>query len=347
MTPFVVCRPATLVRRFAACLSLVLSLLAFSATVAAQPEPSDVDRATARALAREGYEAQQRGQYGLAADRFGRADALVHAPTLLLGLARAQQGLGELVEAYETYQRLIREPLPTDAPPAFVKAVEDAKREAPAVAARLAWVTLVVRGPSVQGPTAARITVDAVSVSKAAIGVRRACNPGTHVARAFAPGFRSTERSFVVTEGGAETIVLDLPREAAAPTLTGPETAAPTLAGPVAASAAPASSWHTPVGIIALSAGAAGLIVGAVTGALALGQHASLSSECPDGRCSTAHAGEVDTYRNLADVATVATLAGAAAAAAGVVLLLTPPASPHQPVGVYVGPLAAGITGRF
>ena len=59
------------------------------------------DRATARALAREGYEAQQRRQYALAADRFERAEALVHAPTLLLGLARAQQGLGELVEAQE------------------------------------------------------------------------------------------------------------------------------------------------------------------------------------------------------------------------------------------------------
>jgi len=46
-------------------------------------------------------------------------------------------------------------------------------------------------------------------------------------------------------------------------------------------------------------------------------------------------------------LATVATLAGAAAAAAGVVLLLTPPASPGPSVGVYAGPCAAGITGRF
>jgi hypothetical protein len=337
MTPLVVCRRATpFVRRLAACATLVPSLLALSAPVGAQ-EPSAVDRATARALAREGYEAQQRGQYGLAADRFERADALAHAPTLLLGLARAQQGLGGLVEAQETYQRVIREPLPTDAPPAFVKAVEEAKREAPAVAARLAWVTLLVRGPSVEGPAAARVTVDAVSVPPAALGVRRACNPGTHVARAFAPGFRSAAHSFGVNEGGAETIVLDLP----------PEPAARAPAGSQAATAGPASSWHTTAGIVALGAGAAGLIVGGVTGGLALGRHASLSAECPDGRCSTAHAGEVDTYRTLADVASVATIAGAAAAAAGVVLLLTPPASRRPSVGVYTGPLAAGIAGKF
>ena len=342
MTPLVVCRPATLVvRRFAACLSLVVSLLALSAPAGAQPEPSDVDRATARSLAREGYEAQQRGQFGLAADRFERADALVHAPTLLLGLARAELGLGELVEARESYERLLREPLPAGAPPAFVKAVEDAKREAPAVAARLAWVTLVVRGPSVKGPAAARVTVDAVPVPAAAIGVRRACNPGTHVARAFAPGFRSAEQSFAVNEGGAETIVLDLPPKAGAPALAGPE------AVPEVATAKRSSSWHTTAGIIALGAGAAGLIVGGVTGGLALGQHASLSDECPNARCSTAHAGDVDTYRTLADVATVATIAGAAAVAAGVVLLLIPHASPRPSVGVYAGPLAAGITGRF
>lgn len=69
MTPVVLCRRATpFVRRLAACVSLVPSLLALSAPVGAQQEPSAVDRATARALAREGYEAQQRGQYGLAAD---------------------------------------------------------------------------------------------------------------------------------------------------------------------------------------------------------------------------------------------------------------------------------------
>jgi hypothetical protein len=42
---------------------------------------SDVDRATARALTLEGYEALDRKDYATAADRFGRADALYHVPT--------------------------------------------------------------------------------------------------------------------------------------------------------------------------------------------------------------------------------------------------------------------------
>src|SRR5262249_50101448 len=56
-------------------------------------EPSASDRATARVLADEAGDALDKKNYEIAADRFGRADALVHAPTLLLGLARAQVGL--------------------------------------------------------------------------------------------------------------------------------------------------------------------------------------------------------------------------------------------------------------
>ncbi|HEY8945131.1 MAG TPA: hypothetical protein VIM73_12760, partial [Polyangiaceae bacterium] len=47
-------------------------------------EPSAEDRATARALAGEGYQALQQKDYSTAADRFSRADALVHAPTLMI-----------------------------------------------------------------------------------------------------------------------------------------------------------------------------------------------------------------------------------------------------------------------
>src|SRR5580658_8764412 len=91
-----------------------LAFLAVSWLVAgvARAEPSDADRATARSLAHEGFDAQQHGQFAVAADRFSRAEALVHAPTLLLGLARAEVGLGSLLAAHETYERILREPLP-------------------------------------------------------------------------------------------------------------------------------------------------------------------------------------------------------------------------------------------
>src|SRR5688572_30046531 len=87
---------------------------------------SEADRGQARQLAIEGNEALEKKDYVTAADKFGRADALFHAPTLLLGFARANAGLGKLVVAVEAYRRVVREGAPPDQP-TFVQAVEEAK----------------------------------------------------------------------------------------------------------------------------------------------------------------------------------------------------------------------------
>src|SRR5207302_4170048 len=85
----------------------------------ARAEATASDRATARVLADEAGEALDQKNYEVAADKFARAEALVHAPTLLLGLARADVGLRKFVEAQENYQRIVREGVTPGAPPAF------------------------------------------------------------------------------------------------------------------------------------------------------------------------------------------------------------------------------------
>src|SRR5688572_8370318 len=82
----------------------------------AQAEPTEADRATARALATEGYRALQRKEFEVAAERFQRADALVHAPTLMVDWARALVGLGRLVQAEEKYAQVVREGVDAKAP---------------------------------------------------------------------------------------------------------------------------------------------------------------------------------------------------------------------------------------
>src|SRR6266542_5174969 len=88
------------------------------APVKASAEAPDADRTMARAMAEEGQDALERRDYRVAEDRFTRADALIHAPTLMLGLARAQAGLGKLVEAHESYQRILREGVKPGSPAA-------------------------------------------------------------------------------------------------------------------------------------------------------------------------------------------------------------------------------------
>src|SRR5258708_2399806 len=95
----------------------------------AQANPSDSDVATARQLTLDGYAALQRRDFARAESRFARADAIFHAPTISLGLARARVALGKLVGAQEAYSRVVHTTLPADASPVFTKAVEDARAE--------------------------------------------------------------------------------------------------------------------------------------------------------------------------------------------------------------------------
>src|SRR6266851_1883903 len=119
--------------------SLLVACGLAMAPATASADASAADRATARAMAEEGQDALSRGDYRLAEDRFGRADSLIHAPTLLLGLARAQAGLGRVVEAHEIYKRILREGAKPGSPAPFFKAVGDAAKEVDLIAARLAW----------------------------------------------------------------------------------------------------------------------------------------------------------------------------------------------------------------
>jgi hypothetical protein len=123
------------------CLGLLCLALAVR-TAAAQP--NEADRATARALALEGNAALQKKDYATAVDRFGRADALVHAPTLVVDWARALQGLGRFVEAHEKYELVIREGVDPSAPKSWQRALDEAKKELELLKPRLAWITVVL-----------------------------------------------------------------------------------------------------------------------------------------------------------------------------------------------------------
>ncbi len=79
----------------------------------------------------------------------------------------------------------------------------------------------------------------------------------------------------------------------------------------------------TTVGWVALSIGAAGVIVGTVTGVLALSKKADLDEVCVDrSRCPSDRAPDIDTMNTLAHVSTAGFIVGALGVVAGTVLLL-------------------------
>jgi hypothetical protein len=317
-----------------------LTALVFTALLAptvALADTSDADRATARTLAGEGQEALEKKDFTTAADRFARADSIIHAPTLELGLARAQVGLGKLVAAQETYNRIGREGVAAGSPPTWAVAVETARKEGEALAPRVPQVVITVKGSS-----SVKVTIDDAPIPSAALGVKRPADPGKHLIRAVAEGFAPAEASVVLREGAKETVTLELKAPTAAkppvPTVVTPPgpTPPPKPTGaavvpppppPVvpAGPEAPRGSTQKTLGFVALGVGGAGLVLGAVTGGLAIGKHGDLATSCKNG-CPTDKLDELSSYHTLGTLSTVGFIVGGAGAVAGTILLLTLPA---------------------
>ncbi len=308
------------------------ALLALSACLAGAPAlaQSDADRATARQLAQEGQDALRAKDYATAADRFARADRLFHAPTLLLGLARAQAGQGKLVAAHETYRTLLRETIPADAPSAYAKAVEAAQAEITALAPRIAHVTITV-----EGGVQPRATLDGFALSPAAWGVKRPIDPGKHVVRAGDYGFKPVEVTFEIAEGATLTVPMQLVAAPSGSPAWGYPAVTPTPAAPAPAPAPPPrpSSAMKVTGIVIAGVGVAGLAAGAITGAMALGDAGTLSDECnADLVCPGSERDTVSSYRTLSTTSTATFIAGGVLTAGGVALILAAPSRPaaHQ-----------------
>ena len=335
--------------------------LALLCTVAiAAPEAraqSAADKATARDLGVEGQAALDKKDYATAEDRFRRADALYHAPTLLLGYARAEAGLGKVVNASEAYNRIAREGVAPGAPAPFVAAVEAAKAEVGAVQARIASVTITVKGP--ENPT---VTLDEQPVPVAALGVKRAVDPGAHVVKASADGWQPAETKFTVTDAASANASLTLVKApassvaAAAPSAGASGQAGVSTSAPPAADTGTSSSGGTQrtLGIVGMAAGGVGLVVGAVTGIVAIGKHSTLNDECKGGTCPSSASGDLDSYHTMGGISTAGLIAGGVLAVAGVTLFFTAPHGgsatstaerPH--VTPYVGIGSVGAVGTF
>jgi hypothetical protein len=309
---------------------------------------SEADRATARELAAEGNDALKKKNYETAEDRFRRADALVHAPTLVVDHARSLVGLGRFAEAYERYQLVLKEGAAANAPRAWKLAVKDAEREVQPLAAKIAWLTLKVK---TQGDV--HVWMDGREVSAEELGARRPVDPGTRAITARATGFLPKETSLTLTAGGETALEIELD-----PAPPEPEPVAAVRTPEVAAIASPPAKDRTWV-YVAYGVGAAGLVTGVTAGVLALGVRSDIDSECPDLHCTATTADQLShmkdqksKYQTLGVVSGVGFALGLAGAATGTALLLMQNKGESAPsasarVVPYLGLGELGVTGRF
>jgi hypothetical protein len=355
-SPWPVERRSRLLRRRALAAAVALSLALPGSRAAAQ---SDEEKAAARAMAIQGGEALAARQYADAFDLVSRAEQLVHAPTHMLMIARAQVGLGRLVAAKETYLRLLREELAATAPAAFKRAQAEARDDLSALDPRIAQLRIALEGV---GQKKVTVKMDDQPVSPVLVGVFRPVDPGKHEVVATPAGQGPVRGSIELKEGERKEIKLAIPdaplTAAPPPGPLGPPDLSPPPPPPSDQTESP--GFFTPLRGVGVGFGAAGL-VGVVVGSFFVAKGFEFSGEadkkskaCVLGGCLPFQKQQIldldAQAANAKNIGIAAFVVGGAALVGGVTLIVIGKPTPRR-AGAYVAPWfsgnAGGILGAF
>lgn len=347
--------------RWFAPVALALSLLFPAGAAQAQ---SDEDKAAARSLWSQATESLAAGKFEETIDLATRAEALVHAPTHVILIARGQAKLGRLVAARESYLKIIREDLPATAPGAFKKAQQEAKDELAAIEPRIASLKVALEGA---GGRKIPVKIDEQQVPDALVGVYRPIDPGQHKVTAFPPGLKPVEGSVSLGDGEKKELSLKIPEGPLPPGVPVSATDNPDqVGGPTGAPPPPPpdSGGTSPLTWVGLGVGGLGLVgVGVGVTFLVIGGGTQSDADSQFDTCAAAPGGctaaqQADIEQLDSDAASQKTIgviglaAGGALIAGGAVLtaigLTSKPKSPSAGwVMPYVTPGGLGVRGAF
>jgi hypothetical protein len=327
---------------------------------AQQQQPSAGDVAQARELYNQGLALRDKGDLPGAIEKLRAAHALASTPITGIELGRTYVSSGKLVEARETLLAVGRIPVSSQETPRSSQARADAAQLAEQVRPRIP--TLVVKVSGV--PTGAvAVTIDGAAVPTEALTAPRLVNPGSHQLVATSTSGGSATTQVEVKEGETRTVELkivfagDSTAQPAAPAQSG----APAGGGatgsvavsPDTGSPARSSSSLSPVltfGGFGLAG--VGIVVGSVTGVMALSKGSSVKNACDGLDCPRSVDGDLSSGRTLATVSTVSFVAAGVGAALGVTGLLLHPHQERAPASTawvtpWVGPGSAGLSGAL
>jgi hypothetical protein len=288
-----------------------------------------------------------------ASQKLEKAYQLLQVPSVALWSGRALEARGLLVEASERYRAAARLTVLKGDPEVQSQGKKDAARELEKLLPRIPVLVIDI----VHGSGAPTVTLDGKTVPPALFGEEQPVNPGTHEIKVGAGG-HSTLRQVALKEGDKKRESIDVdgaqPTAAALPTVS-PLAAVSTSAPATTDAASSGSSSRKNLAYVALAAGGAGLVVGGVTGGLALGKHSSLanSSNCRGDVCLASERDAVNSLATLRTVSSIGFIAGGVVATTGLVLLLTGKsenagAATRAPrIALRLGPQGVSLAGAF
>ena len=330
-----------------AAIAILAGLLTLAGTAGAQT--TEAARAAARQLATEGVNNFEAGEFGAASDKLNRAYETIHAPSLGLWSARALVGCGRLVQASERYLEVMRLDPRNGDEAVQREAQAEASREHTELQPRIARLTLAVFNGAPDAEL--EVTLDGVLLPAPLLRAQVPADPGEHVIEAR-QGALYAKQMVTLAEGARVNVSLQLmlvaerasstaatPRQLPAPR----RTPAP-LGAPAVERKAPVALW------LSLAGAGAGLVVGSVTGVMAIREREPVAPNCPNDVCDPKYTREVDRLNTLRTVSTVGFAVSGAGLATAAVLWLTAPRA-QQPARAYVRPRIGlrqvGVEGAF
>jgi hypothetical protein len=331
-------------------ISLLAATLAALVLFAARVNAQEVD-ASARAVARDlgyaGVAAFERGEYQLATEKLERAFKLLEAPSLGLWSARALVKLGKLVQAAERYRLVGRIKASAGELEVQRQAQQDAAAELATLEKRIPTLVVLIEGASAGGVA---LELDDAPFAAALMGEPVPVNPGSHRVTANERGHTAAQ-TVSLAEAERKHVTLRLGSPMPAP--QGVATASPpaNVQGSLQSTegAHGSAAVQRLVGWGAVGIGAAAIVVGTVTGAMAMNDRSTLSDRgCSLDRnqCPIALQDDVASYNRRLTISSVAFIGGSVLAAAGAVVLLTVPTTETK-VAIHVRPSAITFSTAF
>lgn len=305
------------------------------------------DMASAEALFKSAKKLFDEGKIAEACSKFAESQRLDPSAGTLLNLARCHKEQGRTASAWAEFlaaKRLAKSQ-------GRVPLVEEAQRQADALAPALSKLTVVVEAP-VDGIV---VTRNGERVTNASFGTPLPVDPGRYEIVAVAPGYLRWEKRIQV-EGGADQKTLSIPPLEAVPAEPAPGPTTEPVTQDSRRDAAPAS--HDGKRVAGFAVGGAGIAVtatGLVFGVLARSKYRDAEGACPTFSDCSAEAMSLRRDANtFANIANVGVAIGLAAVTTGVVLFVVHKSKrPEREGRVSVGPVAvrggggAALSGAF